>query len=101
MVSSMSPILHSCTFCTPINQARMMSLRKIFLFSLILHNPCNPQIEFHRGRAMITMILAHGVCVKEPHALRGPQGRAGGEPSAVHSRRVTAEWPNCLPLLSQ
>lgn len=50
---------------------------------------------------MKTVILAHGVCVKAPHALRGPQGRAGGEPSAVHSRRVTAEWPNCLPLLSQ
>lgn len=23
-------------------------------------------------------------------------GRAGGEPSGVHSRQVTAEWPNCL-----
>lgn len=47
----------------------------------------------------------HGFCSQiVPESSTWPlrsSGRGGGVLSAVHSGRVKAEWPNCLPLLSR
>lgn len=50
----------------------------------------------------MSMILARELCLRAPHGLKGPRGEwGGGVLSAVHSRWVKAEWPNCVPLLSE